>query len=85
MACYFKTFCFKIYTPYYTISSNNLKQFLEQGKTEFYLQELSFQEFKQALQAQNGRYTKALKSIFNENNKKAMCGGKRQVSLHCSV
>lgn len=47
--------------------AHNLKQFLEQGKTEFYLQELSFREFKQALQAQNGRYTKALKSIFNEN------------------
>lgn len=45
--------------------AHNLKQFLEQGKTEFYLENLDFSELKLALQGTNGRYTKPIKSIFN--------------------
>lgn len=47
--------------------AHNLKQFLEQGKTEFHLEKLSFAEVKQALQKENGRFTKVIKSVFEQN------------------
>lgn len=47
--------------------AHGIMQLLEGSKTEFYMEKLDFEEFKQALQGLNGRYVVPIKSLFEEN------------------
>lgn len=46
--------------------SHNLEQFLEGGKTEFYMMKLDFEELKMALTGSDGRFVKPITSVFEQ-------------------
>ena len=47
--------------------SHNLEQFLEGGKTEFYMMKPDFEELKMALLGLEGRYAKPIPSVFQQS------------------
>lgn len=48
--------------------SHNLEQFLEGGKTEFYMMKLEFEELKMALLGLEGRFVKPISSVFEQSD-----------------